>query len=144
VKVEVTESESQHSHSPVEGEWPVVVTPLLSSKKRPHFKTNKSLETTKIWSWVPPGPEIKNVLTRTRSNLLDWNSGRCWTPTILCLLRSLQENDRLVHRLRHYHFLSNELQVNIHYSSYHSMLYIYSRNWERPEIIQETLHPHFR
>jgi hypothetical protein len=27
--------------SPVEGEWPVVARPLLSSKRRPHFKTRR-------------------------------------------------------------------------------------------------------
>jgi hypothetical protein len=39
----------------------VVVRPLLSSKRRPHFKTRKSVERTKIRSWVPTGPETKNV-----------------------------------------------------------------------------------
>jgi hypothetical protein len=37
----MSESERQHSHSPVEGQWPVVVRPLLSSKRRPHFKIRK-------------------------------------------------------------------------------------------------------
>jgi hypothetical protein len=38
----------------------VVIRPLLASKRRPHFKTRKSVERTKIWSWVPKGPETKN------------------------------------------------------------------------------------
>jgi hypothetical protein len=44
----VSENESQQSNSPVEGEWPAVVRHLLSSKRRPHLKTCKSLERTKI------------------------------------------------------------------------------------------------
>jgi hypothetical protein len=35
------------------------VRPLLLSKRRPHFKTRKSLGRTNIWSW-PTGPETKN------------------------------------------------------------------------------------
>jgi hypothetical protein len=42
------------THSPVEGEWP-----LLSSKSRPYFKTRKILETTEVWPWVPTGHETK-------------------------------------------------------------------------------------
>jgi hypothetical protein len=53
-------TESQQSHSQVEGKWSVVVKPRLSSKRRPHFKTCKSLERTKICLWVPTGPETKN------------------------------------------------------------------------------------
>jgi hypothetical protein len=56
----VNESERQQSLSPIEEEWPAIVRPLLSSKKRPHFKTRKSLERIKILSWVPTGPETKN------------------------------------------------------------------------------------
>jgi hypothetical protein len=44
---------------PSRGEWPAVVGPLLFSKKY-HFKTRKSLERTKIWSWFPTGPDTKN------------------------------------------------------------------------------------
>jgi hypothetical protein len=42
----VSVSQSQQNHSPVEGEWPLVVRPLLSSKRRPHFKTLQVLERT--------------------------------------------------------------------------------------------------
>jgi hypothetical protein len=42
------ERESQQNYSPVEGKRPVVVRPLLSSKRNPHFKTYKSLEIAKI------------------------------------------------------------------------------------------------
>jgi hypothetical protein len=30
------------------------------SKRRPHFKTRKILERTKIWSWIPRWPETKD------------------------------------------------------------------------------------
>jgi hypothetical protein len=54
-------------------QWPVVVTPLPSSKRRLYFKTRKSLEKTKIWSWVWRGPKPKTtLLARASSNLLDW------------------------------------------------------------------------
>jgi hypothetical protein len=33
--------------------------PILSLKRRPHFKTCESLEK-KLWSWVPMGLESKN------------------------------------------------------------------------------------
>jgi hypothetical protein len=47
-------------------------TPPLS-KRRPHFKTRKSLERTKIWSWVPTGPDTKHDCAgEASSNLLDW------------------------------------------------------------------------
>jgi hypothetical protein len=39
---------------------PAVVGPLLSLKRRPHFKTRKSLGNKIIWSWVQTGPETKN------------------------------------------------------------------------------------
>jgi hypothetical protein len=48
------------SHSPVEGEWPVVIRPLLSSKMRSLFKTRQSFGRTKIRSWVQKGPETKH------------------------------------------------------------------------------------
>jgi hypothetical protein len=57
-----------------ESEWPVVVRPLLSSKRKPHFKTRKSRERTKMWSWVPRGPGIKNNCAGTE------NWGHCWDP----------------------------------------------------------------
>jgi hypothetical protein len=38
-------------------EWPVAVKPFLSSKRRPHFKTRKSLGKSKIWPWVQTGPK---------------------------------------------------------------------------------------
>jgi hypothetical protein len=53
-------SKSQQSHSPGEGEWQVVVSPLLLPESGPHFKTHKSLERTKIWLWVPTRHEIRN------------------------------------------------------------------------------------
>jgi hypothetical protein len=65
----VSEWVSQQCHFPLEAEWPVVVRPLLSSKRRPHFKTHRSLEGTKFWR--DPIPRI-TVLTRASSNLLDW------------------------------------------------------------------------
>jgi hypothetical protein len=34
--------------------------PLLSSKRRPHFKTSKRLERTKVWTKVPTVPDTKN------------------------------------------------------------------------------------
>jgi hypothetical protein len=37
---------------------PVVVRPLLSSTRRVHLKTRKSLGKNNIWSWVPTGPEM--------------------------------------------------------------------------------------
>jgi hypothetical protein len=37
----------------------IVDRPLLPSKRRHHFKKCRSLEGTKIWSWVPTGPETK-------------------------------------------------------------------------------------
>jgi hypothetical protein len=48
------------SHSSVDWEWPVTVR-LLYLKKRPRFNTRRSLKKTKIWSWVPTGPETKNA-----------------------------------------------------------------------------------
>jgi hypothetical protein len=51
-------SESQQSHSPVEGEWPVVVRPLLSSKRRSHFETYKSLGKNKNMAVGPD--EVRN------------------------------------------------------------------------------------
>jgi hypothetical protein len=54
------EDQRAKSHSSVEGEWPVVVRPLLSSKRRPHLKTRRSFWRTKIWPWVPTMPETKN------------------------------------------------------------------------------------
>jgi hypothetical protein len=60
------------SHSPLEGEWPVVVKPILSSKKRPRFKTRKHLERTKKCgrgSRQGLNPR-KNLMARTSSNLL--------------------------------------------------------------------------
>jgi hypothetical protein len=38
----------------------ILSVPRLLSKRRPHFKTHKSCETAKIWSWVPRGPKTKN------------------------------------------------------------------------------------
>jgi hypothetical protein len=35
------------------------IRPLLSSKRRPHFKTRKYMQRTKILSWVPTGPDTK-------------------------------------------------------------------------------------
>jgi hypothetical protein len=55
------------SHSPVDWDWPIVVRPLLLSKRRPHFKTRKSLKRTQIWSRVPK--QTLNVLARASSNL---------------------------------------------------------------------------
>jgi hypothetical protein len=59
----LTLSLTWESDSAVEGEWPLVVRPLLFSKRRPHFKTHKNLER-KIWSWVPTGPKTKKDCTR--------------------------------------------------------------------------------
>jgi hypothetical protein len=53
------EWESQQSLPSIR-EWPAEVRPLLSSKRRPNFKTCKSLKWTKIWHWVLTEPETKN------------------------------------------------------------------------------------
>jgi hypothetical protein len=44
-------SECPLESPPVEGEWPVIIRPLLSLKRRPHFKTRKSIGNK--WSWDP-------------------------------------------------------------------------------------------
>jgi hypothetical protein len=51
----------------------VLVRPLLSSKRRPHFKTRKILKRTEIWSWLQI-PRF-TVLARPRSNL-NWPRDR--------------------------------------------------------------------
>jgi hypothetical protein len=61
-------SESDQSHSPIEEEWPVIVTPLHSSKRRPHFRTQKPYN---HGSQRCPKLQL-TVLTRTNRNLLDW------------------------------------------------------------------------
>jgi hypothetical protein len=51
------------------------VTRVLSSKCRLHFKTHRSHET-KIWSWVPRGPETKNNCAgenQQKFTGLDWS-----------------------------------------------------------------------
>jgi hypothetical protein len=52
-------SECQLELPPVEGEWLVVVRPLLSSKRRPVSRLVKVWERTKIWSWFPTERETK-------------------------------------------------------------------------------------
>jgi hypothetical protein len=47
-----------------------VTRPLISLKRRPHFKPRKSLERRKIWPWVPI-PRT-TVLARASSSLLEW------------------------------------------------------------------------
>jgi hypothetical protein len=49
--------------SQIEGQWPVVRPPSLPSYRRLHLKKNRSLERTRIWSWVQTGSEIKNDST---------------------------------------------------------------------------------
>jgi hypothetical protein len=49
----------QQSHSPVGRGVACSSQTLLSSKRRPHLKTRRSLEWTKIWSRVPTGPGTK-------------------------------------------------------------------------------------
>jgi hypothetical protein len=72
-------SQSVAGHYPVEREWPVVNRTLLSSKRRSHFETRRSLQRTKILSWVPTKPVPKTtVLARTSSNLLDWTGSQSW------------------------------------------------------------------
>jgi hypothetical protein len=61
--VGVSESDSQQSCSPVEGEWPVVIRPLLSSKRKERKYGHGSQ-----WGPKPRMP----VLARISSNLLDW------------------------------------------------------------------------
>jgi hypothetical protein len=78
----VSEGESQQSHSPVEGEWPVVVRPLLSSKRRPQLKTRKSLERTKVWSSVPTRRLTKNDCAgegQQQFTALDWTTSCHYT-----------------------------------------------------------------
>jgi hypothetical protein len=68
-------SDSQLSHCPVEGERPAAVRPLLSSKRRPHFKTSKNVERRQIWSWVPTGSKTKNNCAsdgQQQFTRLDW------------------------------------------------------------------------
>jgi hypothetical protein len=73
--------ENEQNHSPVEGKRPVVF--------RPHFKTYRSLERTKVSSWVPTGPDTKNdcggegqqqfvELDWTGSSELQASSGSSW------------------------------------------------------------------
>jgi hypothetical protein len=83
-------SELEPSESfPVEGEWPIIVSPFVSLKRGPHFETRKSQERTKIWSWVPRGPKLRTaVLAMTGTNLLDW-TGLDWTGTLLSIKNSL-------------------------------------------------------
>jgi hypothetical protein len=57
------------SHSPSTGGVTSNSRDPSSSKRRPCFKTRKSLER-KTWSWVPTGLETKALLARASSNLL--------------------------------------------------------------------------
>jgi hypothetical protein len=52
----------------VEGEWPVVMRPLLSSKRRPHFKTHKSLGKNKNMVMGPDGARNHDCLWQGRAN----------------------------------------------------------------------------
>jgi hypothetical protein len=74
-------SQSESSGRMWVSEWSVVLRPLLSSKRRPHFKTRKSLKRTKIWSWVPKGPNTKNNCAGEgrQQNLLDWRRIHSWS-----------------------------------------------------------------
>jgi hypothetical protein len=57
----VSESEWEPEESlPIRGGLTSSIKSPLSSKRRPHFKTLRSLERTKIWSRVLTGPETKN------------------------------------------------------------------------------------
>jgi hypothetical protein len=65
---------AQAQSLPSSGEWPVLVRPLLSSKKRPHFKTCKILKRIKIWSWVPTEPVTNDCAAEGQQECagLDW------------------------------------------------------------------------
>jgi hypothetical protein len=72
VRVNDWASDNQQSHSPVEGEWQVVVRPLLSSNRRPHFGTHKVWKEQKYGHGSQWGPKPRlTVLARASSSLLD-------------------------------------------------------------------------
>jgi hypothetical protein len=52
-----------------------VARPLLSLNRRPHFKTCKILERTKILSWLPTEPEKNDCIDVDQQQFtgLDWN-----------------------------------------------------------------------
>jgi hypothetical protein len=61
------------NHSSLDKEWPVLVRTLLSSKRKPHFKTRKSWERKKNGHGSQAGPKPRmTVLARASRNLLDW------------------------------------------------------------------------
>jgi hypothetical protein len=65
------------SHSSLE-RWLPLFRPLLTSKRRPHFKTRNVMERIKIWSWVPREPEATNDCAgETSRNLMDWTENTC-------------------------------------------------------------------
>jgi hypothetical protein len=46
------------------------------AEEEAHLKTRKSLERTKIWSWIPKGPETKNDCAgedQEQFTMLDWS-----------------------------------------------------------------------
>jgi hypothetical protein len=79
VVIRLSEFECPLESPPAEGEWPVVVRLLLSSKRWPHFKARGSRG---------PKPRI-TVLARTNSNLTDRTEGSSFSfHTHLYLLGS--------------------------------------------------------
>jgi hypothetical protein len=53
------DTDSQQTQSSVEKKRQAVVRPLFFSKRRPCFKTRRSLWRAKIWSWISTGIEIE-------------------------------------------------------------------------------------
>jgi hypothetical protein len=94
------------------GQSPVVVRLLLSSNRRPHFKTYK-------WSWVPAGPETENDCAgedQQQITALLWFGTEKWIarcapslgsdtewPELLFLLAAVQHERAPRNPLSHHH-----------------------------------------
>jgi hypothetical protein len=86
----VSVRKSQQSHSLVEGESPIVVRSLLSSKRMPHFKIRISLERIKYGHGIRQDPKPRTVVpARSSSSLLDW-TGLDWK--LIKVQRELNKN----------------------------------------------------
>jgi hypothetical protein len=87
----VRECESRRSHSPIQGEWPVLFRPLVSSKRRHHFKTRRSWERTKIRSWVLKGSETENDCQQfTR---MDWTGIPSTSGSLVIAIKRKPNNE---------------------------------------------------